>query len=300
MTGVGLVTLAGGQRPAVRVQANPKALAANGLGLEDLRMAITAANVKRAKGNIDTPSRSYVIDANDQLRSAAEYRAVVVAYRNGAPVFLSDVAEVVEDAENVRLAAWMNEVPAIIVNIQRQPGTNVIEVVDRIKRQLPQLTASLPAAVDVAVLTDRTITIRASVRDVQIEEIAEFLDGHCVGETLGHEGIFQGAPCNDVFVGKVVFVAVEHDELDAIILLVDFAAGVSFTIFRFHEPTLVFGSDVIRRPEDRMDERGATGRAADDGEFGTERECDETSAAASAGFYTATFSAMAGAAGVVW
>ncbi|MPZ42168.1 MAG: MdtB/MuxB family multidrug efflux RND transporter permease subunit [Betaproteobacteria bacterium] len=169
VTGVGLVTLAGGQRPAVRVQANPKALAANGLNLEDLRGAIVAANVKRAKGNIDTPSRSYVIDANDQLRSAQEYRSVVIAYRNGAPVFLSDVADVTEDAENVRLAAWMNNVPAVIVNIQRQPGTNVIEVVDRIKRQLPQLTASLPAAVDVAVLTDRTITIRASVRDVQIE-----------------------------------------------------------------------------------------------------------------------------------
>jgi multidrug efflux pump len=169
VTGVGLVTLAGGQRPAVRVQANPKALAANGLNLEDLRSAIVSANVKRAKGNIDTPSRSYVIDANDQLRSAAEYRSVVVAYRNNAPVFLSDVADVTEDAENVRLAAWMNEVPAVIVNIQRQPGTNVIDVVDRIKRQLPQLTASLPAAVDVAVLTDRTVTIRASVRDVQIE-----------------------------------------------------------------------------------------------------------------------------------
>ncbi len=169
VAGVGLVTLAGGQRPAVRIQANPKALAANGLSLEDLRTAVVASNVKRAKGNIDTPSRSYVIDANDQLRSAAEYKAVVIAYRNGAPVFLADVAEVAEDAENVRLAAWMNDVPAVIVNIQRQPGTNVIEVVDRIKRQLPQLTASLPASIDVAVLTDRTITIRASVRDVQIE-----------------------------------------------------------------------------------------------------------------------------------
>jgi multidrug efflux pump len=169
VTGVGLVTLAGGQRPAVRVQANPKALAANGLNLEDVRSAIAAANVKRAKGNIDTPSRSYVIDANDQLRSAQEYRSVVIAYRNGAPVFLSDVADVAEDAENVRLAAWIDDVPAVIVNIQRQPGTNVIEVVDRIKRQLPQLTASLPAAIDVAVLTDRTVTIRASVRDVQIE-----------------------------------------------------------------------------------------------------------------------------------
>ncbi len=169
VAGVGLVTLAGGQRPAVRIQANPKALAANGLSLEDLRTAVVASNVKRAKGNIDTASRSYVIDANDQLRSAAEYKAVVIAYRNGAPVFLADVADVAEDAENVRLAAWMNDVPAVIVNIQRQPGTNVIEVVDRIKRQLPQLTASLPASIDVAVLTDRTITIRASVRDVQIE-----------------------------------------------------------------------------------------------------------------------------------
>jgi len=169
VSGVGLVTLAGGQRPAVRVQANPKALASNNLSLEDLRTAITTSNVKRAKGNIDTPSRSYVIDANDQLRSAAEYKSIVVAYRNGAPVYLADVAEVTEDAENVRLAAWMNDVPAVILNIQRQPGTNVIDVVDRIKRQLPQLTASLPAAVDVAVLTDRTVTIRASVRDVQIE-----------------------------------------------------------------------------------------------------------------------------------
>ena len=169
VTGVGLVTLAGGQRPAVRVQANPKALAAQGLNLEDLRTAIVASNVKRAKGNIDTPSRSYVIDANDQLRSAEEYRALVIAYRNGSPILFSDVAEVVEDAENVRLAAWMNDVPAVILNIQRQPGTNVIEVVDRIKRQLPQLTASLPSAIDVAVLTDRTVTIRASVRDVQIE-----------------------------------------------------------------------------------------------------------------------------------
>jgi multidrug efflux pump len=169
VAGVGLVTLSGGQRPAVRVQANPKSLAANGLSLEDVRTAITAANVKKAKGSFDGPSRSYTIDANDQLRSAAEYRAIVVTYRNGAPLYVSDVADVIEDAENVRLAAWMNDVPAVIVNIQRQPGANVIEVVDRIKRQLPQLTASLPAAVDVAVLTDRTVTIRASVRDVQLE-----------------------------------------------------------------------------------------------------------------------------------
>jgi multidrug efflux pump len=167
--GVGLVTLSGGQRPAVRVQANPRALAAAGLGLEDLRSAIAAANVKKAKGSLEGPNRAYNIDANDQLRSAAEYRSVVVAYKNGAPVYLSDVADVVDGAENLRLAAWMNEVPAVILNIQRQPGANVIDVVDRIQRQLPQLRASLPAAVDVAVLTDRTVTIRASVRDVQVE-----------------------------------------------------------------------------------------------------------------------------------
>ena len=169
VTGVGLVTLAGGQRPAVRVQVNPKALAGNGLNLEDVRIAINNANVKKAKGNLDTPSRSYTIDANDQLRAAAEYSSIVIAYRNGAPIYLTDVAEVREGAENARLGAWMNEVPAVILNIQRQPGANVIEVVDRVKRQLPQLQSSLPAAVDVAVLTDRTVTIRASVRDVQIE-----------------------------------------------------------------------------------------------------------------------------------
>src|SRR5947207_579015 len=169
VAGVGLVTLSGGQRPAVRVQANPKALAANGLGLEDVRTAIAATNVKRAKGSLDGPSRAYTIDANDQLASAAQYKSVVVAYKNGAPVFLSDVADVLDSAENVRLAAWMNEVPAVILNIQRQPGANVIDVVDRIKRQLPQLQSALPASIDVAVLTDRTVTIRASVRDVQVE-----------------------------------------------------------------------------------------------------------------------------------
>jgi multidrug efflux pump len=169
VAGVGLVTLSGGQRPAVRVQANPKALAANSLGLEDVRTAIAAANVKRAKGSLDGPSRAYTIDANDQLSSAAQYKAIVVAYKNGAPIFLSDVADVVDGAENARLAAWMNDVPAVILNIQRQPGANVIDVVDRIKRQLPQLQSSLPAAIDVAVLTDRTVTIRASVHDVQIE-----------------------------------------------------------------------------------------------------------------------------------
>src|SRR5207237_9355653 len=169
VAGVGLVSLSGGQRPAVRVQANPKALASYGLGLEDVRGAIAAANVKRAKGSLDGPSRAYTIDANDQLPSAPQYRSVVVAYRNGAPIYLSDVADVVDGAENSRLAAWMNQVPAVILNIQRQPGANVIEVVDRIKQQLPQLQASLPASIDVAVLTARTVTIRASVRDVQIE-----------------------------------------------------------------------------------------------------------------------------------
>src|SRR6266568_4361697 len=169
LPGVGLVTLSGGQRPAVRVQANPRALAANGLNLEDVRTAIASANVNQAKGSFDGPSRAYTIDANDQLRSAADYRAVIVAYRNGAPIQLSDVADVVEDAENVRLAAWMSDVPAVILNIQRQPGANVIEVVDRVKQLLPQLTASLPASVEVATLTDRTVTIRASVKDVQFE-----------------------------------------------------------------------------------------------------------------------------------
>ena len=169
VTGVGLVTLSGGQRPAVRVQANPSALAANGLSLEDVRQAVAAANVNQAKGSFDGPERAYTIDANDQLKSADEYRKVAVAYRNGAPVYLSDVADIVDAPENLRLAAWMNDTPAIIMNIQRQPGANVIEVVNRIKAQLPQLRAALPAAVDVEVLTDRTVTIRASVRDVQYE-----------------------------------------------------------------------------------------------------------------------------------
>ncbi len=169
VTGVGLVTLAGGQRPAVRIRANPKALAANGLNLEDLRTAITSANVNQAKGSFDGPQRAFTIDANDQLRSAAEYAKVIVAYRNGAPVVVSDIAEVAEDAENVRLAAWANDVPAIILNIQRQPGANVIQVVDRVKKLLPQLRETLPPGVDLSLLTDRTVTIRASVHDVQLE-----------------------------------------------------------------------------------------------------------------------------------
>ena len=167
--GVGLVSLSGGQRPAVRVRANPKALAAYGLTLDDLRTAISAANVNQAKGSFDGPARASTIDANDQLKSAGDYRALIIAYRNGRPIGLTDVAEVVDAAENVRLAAWANESPAIIVNIQRQPGANVIEVVDRVKQLLPQLQGTLPASVEMKLLTDRTATIRASVEDVQIE-----------------------------------------------------------------------------------------------------------------------------------
>jgi multidrug efflux pump len=169
LSGVGLVTISGGQRPAVRIQANPSTLAAYDLSLEDLRTAIAAANVNQPKGMFDGPSRAAIIDANDQLRSAAEYEALIIAYRNGRPVRLSDVAEARDDAENARLAAWANGTSAVIVNIQRQPGTNVIEVVDRIKQLLPKLQEALPNDLDVVLLTDRTITIRASVRDVQIE-----------------------------------------------------------------------------------------------------------------------------------
>ena len=167
LPGVGLVSIGGGQRPAVRVQVNPTALASYDLGLEDVRGAIAAANVNQAKGTFDGQHRSFTIAANDQLLTSREYRPLIIAYRNGAPVHLSDVADAIDDAENVKQAAWMNDTPAVIVNIQRQPGANVIEVVDRIKKLLPQLQAALPAAVQVSILTDRTTTIRASVRDVQ-------------------------------------------------------------------------------------------------------------------------------------
>jgi len=167
--GVGLVTLSGGQRSAVRVQVNPRAAASAGLSLEDVRAAINAANVNQAKGSFDGPARSYTIDANDQLRSPEEYRQIVVAYKNGAPIYLTDIADVVEDAENAKLAAWMNDTPAIVVSIQRQPGANVIEVVDRVKGLLPTLTAALPASIETTLLTDRTVTIRASVHDTQFE-----------------------------------------------------------------------------------------------------------------------------------
>jgi multidrug efflux pump len=169
LTGVGLVSISGGQKPAVRIQANPTALASNGLSLEDLRTAIGQANVDQAKGVLDGPRQVYTIGANDQLVSSTQYSPVIVAYRNGAPVRLADVATIVDGVENSKQAAWMNETPAVIVNIQRQPGANIISVVDRIKRLLPQLQSSLPGAVKVSILTDRTQTIRASVKDVQFE-----------------------------------------------------------------------------------------------------------------------------------
>jgi len=176
VAGVGLVTLSGGQRPAVRVQVNPRAAASAGLSMDDIRNAIAAANVNQAKGSFDGPARAYTIDANDQLRSAVEYKNIIVAYKNGAPIYLTDIADVIEDAENARLAAWMNDTPAIIVNVQKQPGANVIEVVDAVKKLLPQLTASLPASIETQLLTDRTVTIRASVHDTQVElMIAIFL-----------------------------------------------------------------------------------------------------------------------------
>jgi multidrug efflux pump len=169
LPGVGLVGISGGHRPAVRIQANYRQLAAYGLNIDDLRTTLANANVNTPKGNFDGASRAYTINANDQIRKPSDYNDLVVAYRNGAPVKLSDVAHATEGAENIKLAAWMNTDEAVIVNIQRQPGANVIEVVDRIQALLPQLKAALPSAVDVAVLTDRTTTIRASVADVEFE-----------------------------------------------------------------------------------------------------------------------------------
>jgi multidrug efflux pump len=165
--GVGLVSISGGQKPAVRIQANPTALSSYGISLEDIRTSLQQTSVNQAKGNFDGPQQSYQIDANDQILSDKDYRSIVIAYRNGAPIVLSDVASVVNGAENVKQAAWMNNVPAVIVNIQRQPGANIIQVVDRIKALLPQLQTTLPPAIQVSVLTDRTVTIRASVKDVQ-------------------------------------------------------------------------------------------------------------------------------------
>src|SRR5580692_8764703 len=167
--GVGLVSISGGQRPAVRVQINPRALAAYGLNIDDLRTTLGNANVNTPKGNFDGPAQSSTINANDQITDPSQYLSLVIAYRNGNPVRLSDVASVVSGPENTKLGAWADTTPAVILNVQRQPGANVIQVVDTIKGLLPQLTSTLPAAVDVAVLTDRTTTIRASVSDVEFE-----------------------------------------------------------------------------------------------------------------------------------
>jgi multidrug efflux pump len=169
VNGVGLVTLSGGQRPAVRIQADTQALASYGLGLDTLRTAITSANANSAKGSFDGPTRAFTINANDQLLAADDYRQLIVSYRNGAPVRLQDVARVVDSAENVKLGAWAGMTPAIILDVQRQPGANVIATVDAIKERLPELQASLPGAIEVAVLSDRTHGIRASVLHVELE-----------------------------------------------------------------------------------------------------------------------------------
>jgi multidrug efflux pump len=169
LPGVGLVTISGGQKPAVRIQADIRKLAAYGLNIDDLRTTLGNANVNTPKGNFDGPTRASTINANDQLMGADGYRNLIIAYRNGSPVRLRDVAETVDGAQNTKLAAWMNTTPAVLLNVQRQPAANVIEVVDNIKALLPQLQAALPAAIDVSVLTDRTVTIRASVVDVEFE-----------------------------------------------------------------------------------------------------------------------------------
>ncbi|MBS0420399.1 MAG: MdtB/MuxB family multidrug efflux RND transporter permease subunit [Proteobacteria bacterium] len=171
LKGVGVVSISGGQRPAVRVVVNPRALAAYGLNLDDLRTTINVANQNGPKGTLDGPARAYTINTNDQIRSAEEYGNIIVAYRNGSPVRMKDVATLVAGAENAKLGGWMNNTPALILNVQRQPGANVVAVVDRIHELLPQLRAALPPGVDVAILTDRTTTIRASIKDVKFEMI---------------------------------------------------------------------------------------------------------------------------------
>ena len=169
LPGVGLVSISGGQKPAVRVRVNPTALSSYGINLEDVRTALQQTSLDQAKGNFDGPQQDYQIQSNDQLLAASDFEQVIIAYHNGSPVKLSDVATVENGVENNRQAAWMNETPAVIVNIQRQPGANIIQVVDRIKKLLPVLKSNLPAAVQVDVLTDRTTTIRASVQDVEFE-----------------------------------------------------------------------------------------------------------------------------------
>src|SRR5262249_48171546 len=167
VSGVGLVTIEGNQKPAVRVRMNPSALAGLGLGFEDIRTALVQNNVNAPKGSFDGARQSYSIGANDQIVSAADYASVIVAYRNGSPVRLRDLGEVVDNVENVRLAGWVGQTPAVILDIQRQPGANIIETADRVKALLPRLRASMPPSVHISTLSDRTETIRASVRDVQ-------------------------------------------------------------------------------------------------------------------------------------
>lgn len=176
ISGVGMVSIAGGQRPAVRIRTNPEALAAYGLSLADVRSLITSSNVNQPKGNFDGPTRVSMLDANDQLKTPEEYAELILTYQDGAALRLKDVADIVDGAENERLAAWANDSQAVLLNIQRQPGANVIEVVERIQALLPEVKASMPAGLDVVVLTDRTQTIRAAVRDVQHElMLATFL-----------------------------------------------------------------------------------------------------------------------------
>jgi multidrug efflux pump len=169
LKGVGVVSISGGQRPAVRVIVNPRALAAYGLNIDDLRTTIANANQNGPKGTLDGPTNAYTVNTNDQIRDAEDYGGIVIAYKNGAPVRLRDVATLVAGAENAKLGGWMNAVPALIMNVQRQPGANVVDTVDRIKDLLPSLKDAMPPGVDVAVLTDRTTTIRASVKDVELE-----------------------------------------------------------------------------------------------------------------------------------
>jgi multidrug efflux pump len=169
LPGVGAVTISGGQKPAVRIQVNPMQLAAYGLNMENVRSALTAASLDAAKGSFDGPHQSYQIAANDQITTSGDYRKLVLAYKNGVPVMLKDVARVVDGIENNQQSAWMNQTPAVIVNIQRQPGANIIDVVDRITKLLPKLRATIPPAIKIAVLTDRTTTVRASVADVEFE-----------------------------------------------------------------------------------------------------------------------------------
>ena len=172
LKGVGVVSISGGQRPAVRVVVNPRALAAYGLNIDDLRTTIGNANQNGPKGTLDGPQNAYTVNTNDQIRNADDYGMIVIAYRNGAPVRLKDVATLVAGAENSKLGGWMNSTSALIVNVQRQPGANVVDVVNRVQQLLPSLQAAMPAGVDVAVLTDRTTTIRASVADVAIRAAA--------------------------------------------------------------------------------------------------------------------------------